>query len=121
MTDIEEKWKTQDFHIYRPKTHTVVEAEWMYSHVLDPETQLIQQEEEDEQEGGLQRALSCLTEEERNVVQLRYYSEEGQKDPLRNATGRKTFKSIAYELGLTPARVFLVHRRALLKLKQNFS
>lgn len=103
--EIEEKWATQDFHIYRPKSHEAVEAEWMYGDDSTAEEQLIEQEEKVVITKEMEDKLSQLTKREREVIELLYLGPS------------MTQKEAATILGLSQQRVSLLFNRATEKLK----
>lgn len=106
MTDIEEKWKTQDFHIYKPKSHVAVEAEWMYGDNTDPEKQLLEQEDKEELTKEMEEKLSRLTKREREVVDLLYFGPS------------MTQRQVATVLGLSQQRVSTLFSKAIEKINK---
>lgn len=100
---VEEKWKTQDFHIYRPKSHEAVEAEWMYGDDSTAEEQLIEQEEKVELTKSIEDKLRLLSPRQREAIEALYY-------------GGLTQVEVAKKMGISQPSVSQLQKRALERL-----
>lgn len=74
------------------------------------ESQVLAQMEYDEQISQLERALSSLSEKEREVVKLRY-GLSAENEPL-------TFAAVGKRLGVTRERIRQIEQKALVKLRE---
>lgn len=102
---VQEKWATQDFHTYKPRSHEAVEAEWMYGDSSNAEQVLIEQEDKEVLTKEMEEKLSKLTKREAEVIKLLYLGPS------------MTQAQAATVLGLSQQRVSLLFRRATEKLK----